>query len=174
MTLEAKLLMRVPSNQFMSGDCNTVVARGAVVTWSTQLHDELCRLAAAYLARHRPGETLQPSDLVHEAWLRLAATNQSWESRSHFFGAAGNAMRCVLIDQARHNATIRHGAHWTRVELAASELAVGAPNEHSQALDDALDQFTLQHPAESELVKLRFFDGLTLKEAATALGITHY
>jgi RNA polymerase sigma factor (TIGR02999 family) len=156
----------------MARDANNRVTEGEVVTWSTQLHDELCLLARAYLAKQPPGCTLQSSDLVHEAWLRLAASKQGWQSRSHFMGAAAQAMRCVLIDQARRDATIRHGAGWTRVELSEGGLADGAPDDMRLAIDEVLDRFTTHHAAESELVKLRYFEGLTLKEAAAALGIT--
>lgn len=156
----------------MSGNDDNMVAQGDVVRWSTQLHDELCRLAAACLAWQPAGHTLQSSDLVHEAWLRLAAGKQGWQSRSHFMAAAAQAMRCVLIDEARRNGTTRHGVGWRQVQFAEGELADGAPDEAMLAIDEVLDQFTVHHAAESELVKLRYFDGLTLKEAAVALGIT--
>lgn len=157
----------------MSGGNKNHLAQGEVVTWSTQLHDELCRLAAAYVAlQQRPGGTLEASDLVHEAWLRLAASGQRWQSRSHFMAAAAQAMRCVLIDHARRSATIRHGAGWTRVELTGNELADGKPDEALLDIDEALDRFALRHEEASDLVKMRCFEGLTLKEAAAALGIT--
>lgn len=156
----------------MSGDDDNIVARGDVVRWSTQLHDELCRLAAACLARQPAGQTLQSSDLVHEAWLRLAAGRQGWQCRSHFMAAAAQAMRCVLIDEARRNGTTRHGAGWRQVQFTEGELADGGPDDLLLDIDEVLDQFTVHHAAESELVKLRYFDGLTLKESAAALGIT--
>ena len=156
----------------MSGDSNNRLAQGEVVTWSTQLHDELCRLATACLARQPAGQTLQSSDLVHDAWLRLASGKQGWQSPSHFMAAAAQAMRCVLIDEARRNGTTRHGAGWRRAQITEGELAEGAPDEALLAIDEVLDQFAVHHAAESELVKLRYFDGLTLKEAAAALGIT--
>ena len=151
-----------------TGDARTQIAH-----WSTGLYHDLHRRAAAYLACQPPGGSMEASDLVHEAWLRLAANKQHWQSRAHFLAAAASTMRCVLIDQARRAATVRHGAAWRRVELTGHELADGMPDDWSLAIDDVLDQFTVHHAAESELVKLRYFDGLTLKEAAEALGITH-
>jgi RNA polymerase sigma factor (TIGR02999 family) len=157
----------------MFGDFNNSKLQGDVVTWSTQLHDELHHLATVYLARQPHNQTFESSDLVHEAWLRLAGTDHCWQSRAHFFASVANAMRCVLIDEARRSATVRHGGGWSRVELIDNKLATLTPTNDSQTINDALEQLALHHEVGSELVKLHYFDGLTLKEAASALGITH-
>jgi RNA polymerase sigma factor (TIGR02999 family) len=144
--------------------------------WFAAFYHELIRLARiclAWQANRGAVMEMEATDLVHEAWLRLAGSRRRWQNREHFLAAATQAMRCVLIDHARREATVRHGAGWIRVDLPESGLAVGTGDEPSPALREALDQFIVEHAAESELVKLRYFDGLTLKEAAMALGVTH-
>ena len=139
------------------------------------VYEELRRLAAARLAAERPGQTLQPTALVHEAYLRLVGRGQSqdWDGRGHFFGAAAEAMRRILIDQARRKLRIRHGGGRDRVEL--DELTVPARTDRAAellALDEVLTAFALEEPEKAELVKLRYFGGLTLEEAAACLGIS--
>ncbi len=139
------------------------------------VYDELRRLAAHKLAHEKPGQTLQATALVHEAWLRLAGPDQPamhWESRRHFFGAAAEAMRRILIDRARRKAFERHGGQWQRVELDAVEIAAPIPDEQLLALHEALDELLLLDPQAAELVKLRFFIGLTHEQAAELLGLS--
>lgn len=140
------------------------------------VYEELRRLAAARLAREKPGQTLQATALVHEAWLRLAdSTRQTWESKAHFFGAAAEAMRRILIDRARRQHSQKRGGDLLRVELDAGAL-LAAPDDRSDeellALDQALQQFEREDPARARLVKLRYFAGLSIREAADALGIS--
>jgi RNA polymerase sigma factor (TIGR02999 family) len=156
----------------MSGDSNSRVAQGEVATWSTQLHDELRLLAACKLARLPPGQTLQATALVHEVWLKLGGSNQHWQSRAHFFGAAAQAMRQILIDQARRNAAARHGGGQQRVELTESKIIGGAPDDQLLAVNEALDRLAAHDSVKAELVKLRYFVGLSLAEAAEALGVS--
>jgi RNA polymerase sigma factor (TIGR02999 family) len=141
------------------------------------VYGELRRLAAEKLAQERPGQTLQATALVHEAYLRLVDVEQapSWDSRGHFFAAAAEAMRRILIDQARRKQSQKRGGGRRRVELdAAAPLAV--PEEQAAddllALDEALRQFEGEDPLKAQLVKLRYFAGLSLPEAAQALGIS--
>ena len=139
------------------------------------VYEELRRLAAARLAAERPGQTLEPTALVHEAYLRLVGLGQphDWHGRGHFFAAAAEAMRRILIDQARRNLRTRHGGGRDRVEL--DELTVPARTDRAAellALDEVLTAFAREEPAKAELVKLRYFGGLTLEEAAACLGIS--
>jgi len=137
------------------------------------VYDELRKLAASKLARESPGQTLQPTALVHEAWLKLGGPEQpEWKGRGHFFGAAAEAMRRILIDRARRRNRERHGAGLQRVPLDAVELAVDADDDTLLQLDEALAQLERQHPERAQLVKLRFFGGLGLREAAEAMGIS--
>jgi RNA polymerase sigma factor (TIGR02999 family) len=156
----------------MSGEPNNRVDEGEAVTWSTQLHDELRRLAASKLARLPPGQTLQATALVHEAWLKLGGGDQCWQSRAHFFGAAAEAMRQILVDQARRKAARRHWGGQQRVELTESKIICGAPEDKLLAVHEALDRLAAHDAAKAELVKLRYFVGLSLEEAAEALGIS--
>ena len=141
------------------------------------IYGELRKLAAEKLARESPGLTLQATALVHEAYLRLVDVEkaQHWDSRGHFFAAAAEAMRRILIDQARHKQSQKRGGSRRRVELdAGAQLA--APEEHAEedllALDEALQQFESEDPPKARLVKLRYFAGLSLADAAAALGIS--
>ena len=137
------------------------------------VYDQLRQLAAMRLAREEPGQTLQPTALVHEAWLRLGADHQpDWKSRAQFFAAAAEAMRRILIDRARRRLTQRRGGRQERIDLDQLELTVVAEDEHLLAVNDALERFAVVQPQRAELVKLRYFAGLTLEEAARSLDIS--
>jgi RNA polymerase sigma factor (TIGR02999 family) len=138
------------------------------------VYDELRRLAARRLAQEQPGQTLQATALVHEAYVRLVDCDQAqrWNSRGHFFGAAAEAMRRILVDQARHKRSQRGGGNYQRIELSSVEPAVQANQLDMLALDEALDQLAARDPRAAELVKLRFFAGLTVSEAAKALAVS--
>jgi RNA polymerase sigma factor (TIGR02999 family) len=137
------------------------------------VYDELRKLAAHRLAQETPGQTLQPTALVHEAYLRLLGSQpeQPWNSRGHFFAAAAEAMRRILIDNARRKERPKHGGGRQRIELDP-ELPASRPRVNLIALDDALTRLEQREPAKAQLVKLRFFAGLTIPEAARALGIS--
>lgn len=138
------------------------------------VYDELRRLAAAQMAQERPGQTLQATALVHEAYLRLvgAEPHAQWEHRGHFFAAAAEAMRRILVENARRKGRLRHGGGHQRQELAEADVAIAGPAEDMLALDEALQQFEREQPRKAELVKLRYFAGLSETEAAAALGIS--
>ncbi len=135
------------------------------------VYDELRRLAAARMAREAPGQTLQPTALVHEAWLRLARPGQSWKGREHFFRTAAQAMRLILVDRARERAAAKRGRNLQRTELSDSKIPVVSHDEQMLAVDEALDQFALRDPISAELVKLRYFVGLSMAEASKSLGL---
>jgi RNA polymerase sigma factor (TIGR02999 family) len=138
------------------------------------VYEELRKLAASKMANEPAGHTLQPTALVHEAWLRLAGSpNPKFAGRAHFFKAAAEAMRRILIERARRKRAVRHGSNQQRVEFEYV-LGVVAPDPDDQllAVDDALDRLAAQNPIEAELVKLRYFVGLTLEQAAEVLGIS--
>lgn len=137
------------------------------------VYEELRRLAAHRMANERPGQTLQPTALVHEAWLRLVGNqNQQWKGRAHFFGAAAEAMRRIVIDRARRKRALRHGGGQHRVDI--EEVDVASPSDDGQllAVNEALDKLATEHKVEAELVKLRYFVGMTNNEAAEVLGIS--
>jgi RNA polymerase sigma factor (TIGR02999 family) len=138
------------------------------------VYDELRMLAAQKLAQEKPGQTLQATALVHEAYLRLVDTEtaQRWDSRGHFFAAAAEAMRRILIDQARRKQAEKHGGGWQRHELLEAELAIDSTGDDLLAVDVALSRFAAQEPLIARLVELRFFTGLTLAEAAQCLGLS--
>jgi RNA polymerase sigma factor (TIGR02999 family) len=138
------------------------------------LYSELRRLAAQRLAHEAPGQTIQATALVHEAYLRLIGTSkdQHWNSRGHFFGAAAEAMRRILVDRARHKLSLKAGGDRHRQDLGAIEPAAPEPGIDLLALNDALTKLEIQDKRKAELVKLRFFAGLTNAEAALALGIS--
>ena len=139
------------------------------------VYDELRRLAAQKMARENPGQTLQATALVHEAWLRLGGGQQAtWQNRAHFFAAAAEAMRRILIDNARRKKAVRHGGGVERVnlDLETLELAAGMDDEQLLALHEALDALVAHDAVKAELVKLRFFTGLTLAEAAKVLDLS--
>jgi len=138
------------------------------------VYDELRRIAAGKMAREPAGQTLQPTALVHEAWLRLGGDEQpTWQNRAHFLGAAAEAMRRILIDNARRRRALRHGGGQERVDIDDLELAAVVDNDDQLlAVHEALDKLAAQDPRKAELVKLRYFAGLTIEEAALALGIS--
>lgn len=146
---------------------------GDAERWLTLVYDELRRLAAHKLQRESGIQTLQPTALVHEAWLRLGGENQpTWENRTHFFGAAAEAMRRILIDRARRKRAIRHGGDQERCALDDVELLAPGPEDELLAVHEVLDRFAAEEPRKAELVKLRYFVGLGLREAGEALGIS--
>jgi RNA polymerase sigma factor (TIGR02999 family) len=139
------------------------------------VYDELRQLAAARLAHEQPGQTLDATALVHEAYVRLVAdssTDGQYSGRGHFFGAAAEAMRRILVERARHKSRIKHGGEYTRVDLDSACLVSEAPSLDLLALDDALAKLARLEPLKAELVKLRFFAGLSMPEAAAALDIS--
>ena len=137
------------------------------------VYDELRKLAAVNLAQEKPGQTLQATALVHDAYLRMVGRddNQKWNSRGHFFGAAAEAMRRILIEQARRKKSRKAGGELDRVSICEGELADSEKPETVVALDDALTKFESLHPRKAALVKLRYFGGLTIDQAAKALGV---
>lgn len=138
------------------------------------VYNQLRQLAAVRMAREEPGQTLQPTALVHEAWLRLGADHQpDWKSRAQFFAAAAEAMRRILIDRARRRLSQRRGGRHEHIVFNELELTVVAEDEHLLAVDEALERFAAVQPQKAELVKLRYFAGLTLEEAARSLDISH-
>ena len=138
------------------------------------VYDELRQLAAQRLAQEKPGQTLQATALVHEAYLRLVDTDkaQQWNSRGHFFAAAAEAMRRILVERARRKGRRKRGGGWQRWDVQLGEAAVGGPDVDLVAVDEALTELAREHPEKAELVKLRYFAGMTLAEAASALGIS--
>jgi RNA polymerase sigma factor (TIGR02999 family) len=137
------------------------------------VYEELRRLAAVRMARENPGHTLQPTALVHEAWLRLVGDeNVRWDGRAHFFGAAAEAMRRILIDRARRRNARRHGGDQQRVDLPAVEIAAPDDDDQLLAVNEALEKLAAQDKPKAELVKLRYFAGLTIEEAAQVLRIS--
>jgi RNA polymerase sigma factor (TIGR02999 family) len=137
------------------------------------VYDELRRLAAQKLTREEPGQTLQATALVHEAYLRLVDAERvpNWDSRGHFFAAAAEAMRRILIDDARRKRTEKHGGRHRRLDLDDVDPAADVPSADLLALDEALRKLEAAEPAKAELVKLRYFAGLSIDDAARALGI---
>ncbi len=134
---------------------------------------ELRRLAARKMASEPLGHTLQPTALVHEAWLKLVETpTQSWQNRAHFFGAAAEAMRRILIDRARRKIRQRRGSGTAHLDVDELEIASPAPDDQMILLNEALDRFALLEPQQAERVKLRYFVGLTIEDAAEILGIS--
>jgi len=140
------------------------------------VYEELRLLAAQKLSHESPGQTLQATALVHEAYIRLVGDEpQSWENRGHFFAAAAEAMRRILVENARQRGRVKHGGALRRVELG--ESTVSTPDDRAPedlvALDEALTRFARKEPLKAELVKLRYFAGLTIPQAAETLGISH-
>jgi len=137
------------------------------------VYEELRKLAAQRMAMENPGQTLQPTALVHEAWLRLVGNdNPQWEGRAHFFGAAAEAMRRILIDNARRKHARRHGGDLQRVDFQDFDAAAPDSDESLLAVNEALEKFAAQDPLKAELVKLRYFAGMTVEEAARVLRIS--
>jgi RNA polymerase sigma factor (TIGR02999 family) len=137
------------------------------------VYEELRRLAAHKMANESAGQTLQPTALVHEAWLRLVGNqDQTWNNCGHFFGAAAEAMRRILIENARRKGAQRHGGGKARLNVQEIEIAAPAKDEELLAVSDALEKFAVRDKQKAELVKLRYFVGLTTEEAARVLGIS--
>lgn len=136
------------------------------------VYDELRRIAAYKMAQESRGHTLQPTALVHEAWLRMIGDgNEHFEGRGHFFAVAAEAMRRILVESARRKHSLKRGAGAEREELNESHVVTTAPSEQVLAVDEALDLLAAEDPVCADLVKLRYFVGMTMEEAATALGL---
>jgi RNA polymerase sigma factor (TIGR02999 family) len=143
------------------------------------VYDELCRLAAHKLAQEKPGQTLQPTALVHEAYLRLVAKGDasapgelSWDSRGHFFAAAAEAMRRILVDSARRKKRVKRGGDRQRVDLKEHDVPVELPEDDILALDEALPRLAEADPAAAQVVQLHFFAGLSIDQVAETLGVS--
>jgi RNA polymerase sigma factor (TIGR02999 family) len=138
------------------------------------VYEELRRLATRRLAREDPGQSLQSSDLVHEAYLRLVGEGdqKKWDSRAHFFAAAAEAMRRILVEKARRKKRVKHGGARLRLDLDPASFLAKEPSEDIEALDEALTRLAAEDPDKAELVKLRFFAGLTMPEIARVLKIS--
>jgi RNA polymerase sigma factor (TIGR02999 family) len=138
------------------------------------VYAELRQLAAQRLAQEKPGQTLEATALVHEAYVRLVDVDKSqdWNSRGHFFAAAAEAMRRILVENARRKARLKRGGDRKRQDIELHAPALDGPDADVLGLDEALTQFAGEHPAKAELVKLRYFAGLTLTEAAAVLGVS--
>ena len=139
------------------------------------VYEELRKLAATRLVQEKPGQTLQPTALVHEAYLRLlgpAGVDMQWNNRGHFFAAAAEAMRRILIDRARRKRAVRHGGGQERVDFEEVDFAIQKDDDQLLAMNDALDKLANKNKVEAELVKLRYFVGMTSAQAAEVLGIT--
>lgn len=139
-----------------------------------RVYDELRKLAAMKLVQEKPGQTLQATALVHEAYLRLVDNKKSvkWDSRGHFFAAAAEAMRRILVDSARHKASLKQGGHLQRQQLPDIAMAAAEEVDDILSLNEALDKLSKTDPQAAELVKLRYFAGLTTEQAAELLGIS--
>jgi RNA polymerase sigma factor (TIGR02999 family) len=138
------------------------------------VYEELRKLAAHKMAQEAPGHTLQPTALVHEAWLRLVGKDNqaTFQNRAHFFAAAAEAMRRILIETARRKHSQQRGGHLKRTELDEDAVALDRPTEEVLAVNEALEKLANQDPAAADLVKLRYFAGMTLAQAAEALGLS--
>ena len=137
------------------------------------VYQELRHLAAKKLQGEAPGQTLQPTALVHEAYLRLLGDqDQTWKSRTHFFSAAAEAMHRILVDNARRKKSLKRGHKHQRVNIEDVDLVIEEPSEDIIALDEALAKLAVEDPVKANLVKLRYFAGLTIEQAADVLGIS--
>ena len=138
------------------------------------VYAELRKLAAQKLAHEKPGQTLQATALVHEAYLRLVGSDQdkSWDSRGHFFAAAAEAMRRILIDNARGKGRLKRGGHWKRVDLESIDLAAEASSDQVLMIDEAIAKLGTEDPEAAQIVKLRYFAGLSIEEASDLLGVS--
>ncbi|HAV62764.1 MAG TPA: RNA polymerase subunit sigma [Verrucomicrobiales bacterium] len=137
------------------------------------VYEELRKLAASRMAREAAGHTLQPTALVHEAWLRLVGDGSArFQNRSHFFGAAAEAMRRILIDRARQKRALRHGGGQQRLDIQEVDLAAPGPDDQLLQVNEALEQLAAERPLEAQIVKLRYFVGMTNEEAAHALNLS--
>jgi RNA polymerase sigma factor (TIGR02999 family) len=148
--------------------------QGAAAEILPLVYDDLRRLAARRLAHESPGQTLDPTSLIHEAYLRLIGDDQGahWDSKGHFFAAAAEAMRRILVENARRKHCLKHGGGFVRRELDEAELLAPEPREDLVALDEALTQLATTDRAAASLVELRYFGGLSMPEAAEVLGIS--
>ena len=136
------------------------------------VYDELRKLAAARMAQESAGQTLQPTALVHEAWLQLVGEgDRSWQNRAHFFGAAADAMRRILIDKARRKSRLKHGGGQSRLDIEELELAEMTPDDNVLLINEALEKLEQEDPEQARVVVLKFFGGLTNLEVAENLGI---
>ena len=136
------------------------------------VYDELRRLAAARMSQEAAGHTLQPTALVHEAWLRLVGgQKQSWENRAHFFGAAAEAMRRILIERARRKSRLKRGSGQALLDIADLDVATAMPDDKVLLVDEALEQLKLEDPEKAKIVMLKFFAGLTNEQAAEILNV---
>jgi RNA polymerase sigma factor (TIGR02999 family) len=168
------------SNAMLMSDVTRILSRieSGDPSASEQLlplvYQELRRLAAQRLTREPAGQTLQATALVHEAYLRLVdgEQQQQWNSRGHFFSAAAEAMRRILIENARRKKRLKHGGGHQRVGMDQAEIAIGSPTDDLLALDEAMHRLGEQDPVKAQLVELRFFAGLSVEEAADVLGIS--
>jgi len=146
---------------------------GAIDALLPAVYDELRQLAAHKLSHERPGQTLQATALVHEAYLRLVGSDkQDWRSRTYFFGAAAEAMRRILVDNARRKYSQKRGGHWERREVKEEDRVIDVCPDDLIALDDALKTLAEEEPEKAELVKLRYFAGLTIEQAAGIMNIS--
>jgi RNA polymerase sigma factor (TIGR02999 family) len=138
------------------------------------VYNELRKLAAARLVHEKPGQTLQATALVHEAYIRLVdgETDQHWDSRGHFFAAAAESMRRILVEQARRKARAKHGGGLHRVELGDADFAIKSNAERLLAIDESLNNLANEDPQAAELIKLRYFAGFSISQAANLMGVS--
>src|SRR5215471_1271693 len=137
------------------------------------VYDELRRLAAARMAQEAAGQTLQATALVHEAWLRLVGDGErTWENRAHFYWAAAQAMRRILIDRARHKSSLKRGGGQQRLDIEDLDLAAASPDDRLLLIDESLERLEREDPESARIIMLKFFTGLTNKEAARTLGVS--
>jgi RNA polymerase sigma factor (TIGR02999 family) len=137
------------------------------------IYEELRRVAAWKMEQESPGQTLQATALVHEAWIRLVGSKESnWQNRSHFFGAAAEAMRRILVENARKKRQLKRGGHWKRIELEHLDLPTASPDDRILLIDEALEELAREDPLEARVVKLRYFAGLSHQEVAALLGVS--
>lgn len=136
------------------------------------VYQELRRLAAAKMARETEGQTIQPTELVHEAWLKLVSKDgQNWENRTHFWGAAAEAMRRILVDRARYKSAQRHGGNQQKISIEGLDLGAAQPDDKILQIDEALERLRAEDPEKARIVTLKFFGGLTNQEIAACLHI---
>ena len=136
------------------------------------VYQELRKLASARMAQEQPGQTLQPTALVHEAWLRLAGEGTAWKDRHHFIRAAAEAMRRIVVDRARSRNRLKRKGHHEHIPLDGLDVASEVGDEHLLRINELLQELEAEHPEKAELVKLRFFVGLRITDAATSMGIS--
>ena len=137
------------------------------------VYEELRRLAASRMAHEQPGQTLQATAMVHEAWLRLVSSgDRNWQNRAHFFGAAAEAMRRILIENARRKSALKRGGGLARVDLEGLQVAAATPDDKILLINEALEKLQTEDPERARVVVMKFFGGLTNQEVAEALGVT--